>query len=62
MIKSFGIVPKKVGPRDARVGGYVLADFEDSFTRYLEPVSDRQSAPNAKKGAFDSDTRTQAVK
>src|SRR5262249_46043695 len=31
------IAPNNVGPKDARVRGYILADFKDAFDRYLAP-------------------------
>ena len=43
------IVPQKVGPKDARVSGYVLAHFKDAFERYLPP-----------DGVSQPDNRTQA--
>jgi hypothetical protein len=61
MLKEFGVAPKKVGPKDARVSGYALADFEDAFARYLEPLkplSDDQSASKSAKGGFQPDNRT----
>jgi uncharacterized protein DUF3631 len=36
-LKSPGIIPKNVGPEDARVRGYILADFKEAFERYLAP-------------------------
>jgi hypothetical protein len=37
MLSPLKIVPKQVGPEDARVRGYILADFEEAFERYLAP-------------------------
>ena len=37
MLKPLGIAPKSVGPEDARVRGYILADFKEAFERYLAP-------------------------
>jgi hypothetical protein len=37
MLKPLGIGPKNVGPKDARVRGYILADFKEVFERYLAP-------------------------
>jgi putative DNA primase/helicase len=37
MLKPLGIAPKNVGPEDARVRGYILADFKEAFERYLAP-------------------------
>ena len=36
-LKPLGIAPKNVGPEDARVRGYILADFKEAFERYLVP-------------------------
>jgi hypothetical protein len=38
MLKPLGIAPKNVGPEDARVRGYILADFKEVFERYLAPL------------------------
>jgi hypothetical protein len=48
-LKPLGIGPGKVGPKDARVSGYVCAHFEDVFERYL-PL----------EGVLQPDNRTQA--
>src|SRR5215475_5497862 len=37
MLKPLSIAPKNVGPEDARVRGYILADFKEAFERYLAP-------------------------
>jgi putative DNA primase/helicase len=42
MLKPLGIAPKQVGPENARVRGYVLADFKDAFERYLAPAGASQ--------------------
>jgi hypothetical protein len=47
-LRKLGITTKKIGPKGERVSGYVRADFEEAFARYLRPVGDS-----------DSDTRTQ---
>jgi putative DNA primase/helicase len=39
MLKPLAIAPEKVGPKDARVSGYVRAHFEEVFERYLTPLS-----------------------
>jgi Protein of unknown function (DUF3631) len=54
MLKPLGIAPKNVGPEDARVRGYILADFKEVFERYLAPLPaggshNRPSAQNAMK-------------
>jgi hypothetical protein len=53
MLKAPGlsIAPKNVGPEDARVRGYILADFKDAFDRYLEPVPEEQSTQSASEEA-----------
>jgi hypothetical protein len=37
MLKPLEIAPKNVGPKNARVRGYILADFREAFERYLAP-------------------------
>jgi hypothetical protein len=49
LLKPLSIITQKVGPgKTGRVGGYVLAQFEEAFERYLGP-----------KGDSDSDSRTE---
>jgi hypothetical protein len=48
LLKPLGIPTQKIGPANDRVGGYVRADFEEAFERYLGSAGDS-----------DSDTRTQ---
>jgi hypothetical protein len=47
-LKPLKIKPGKIGPSNARVGGYARDQFEEMFRRYLAAVGDS-----------DSDTRTQ---
>jgi uncharacterized protein DUF3631 len=49
LLKPLSIITQKVGSgKTGRVGGYVLAQFEEAFERYLGP-----------KGDSDSDSRTE---
>jgi hypothetical protein len=50
------IAPQKVGPKDARVSGYLRAHFEDAFERYLSP----EEPSSGQEGASQPDNRTQA--
>jgi hypothetical protein len=42
MLKPLKIAPEKVGPRGARVSGYILTHFKEAFDRYLGSVGDSQ--------------------
>jgi putative DNA primase/helicase len=48
MLKPLGIGPWKIGPRDARLSGYIRVHFKEAFGRYLGP-----------DGVSQPDTRTQ---
>src|SRR5262249_11022680 len=37
MLRPLGVVPGKVGPEKKRLNGYVRAQFDDAFERYLSP-------------------------
>jgi len=44
MLKPLGIVPNDVGPKDNRLKGYKLSQFEEAFSRYLPPEGDSNRA------------------
>lgn len=46
-LRPLGIATRKIGPGTTRINGYVRADFEEAFGRYLPP-----------EGDSDSDSRT----
>jgi Protein of unknown function (DUF3631) len=48
-LKPLGIGPGNIGPKDARIRGYKLSQFEEAFSRYLPPegVSNCTPAHNA---------------
>jgi hypothetical protein len=35
MVKPLGIGPGFIGPKDARLRGYKISQFEEAFSRYL---------------------------
>jgi uncharacterized protein DUF3631 len=51
MLKPLGVATKKIGPGKTRVNGYVHADFEEAFGRYL-----------GSEGVLQPDNRTNAMK
>jgi putative DNA primase/helicase len=42
-LRPLGIITKKIGPGKTRINGYVRADFEEAFARYLPPEGDSDS-------------------
>lgn len=47
------VVPQKIGPKTARVSGYVLADFKDAFERFLP---EEASQPDTRTPPFKTST------
>jgi Protein of unknown function (DUF3631) len=54
MLKPPRIAPQKVGPKDARVSGYVREHFEEAFRRYLG--SEEDSQPDNRTQAHEMET------
>ena len=54
-LRPFGIQPKQIRIGDTSVKGYLLADFQDSFRRYLPPEAKR-----AKQSSGDAENPTLA--
>jgi Protein of unknown function (DUF3631) len=44
-LRPLGLAPKQIGPKDARIRGYILADFEEAFLRYLPEKGDSNRPP-----------------
>ena len=42
MLKQFEVTPRGVRVGDRTPKGYALADFTDSFSRYLPPIEPQQ--------------------
>jgi len=47
MLKPLGIGPGFIGPKDARLRGYKISQFEEAFSRYLPPEEVCSTVHNA---------------
>ena len=59
LLRQFGIRPKGIRMGDKTPRGYVLADFEDAFARYLPPLSATPQQANVSTGLSESSSATQ---